>query len=102
MLSSHRTELEALEETEEAPESATEAAEEDPEAGQTEGPAGQTEGPAGQTEGPVLAPILIINNSSAPQYIVVPSLGLLSAHQPNQQVPQHFLGHFLHLITFAY
>jgi hypothetical protein len=95
MLSSHRTELEALEETEEAPESITEAAEEDPD--QTEGPAGQKEGPAGQTEGPVLAPILIINNSSAPQYIVVPSLGLLSANQPNQQVPQHFFGHFLHL-----
>jgi hypothetical protein len=95
MMSSHRTELEALEETEEAPESTTEAAEEDPD--QTEGPAGQTEGPAGQTEGPggLLAPILIINNSSAPQYIVVPSLGLLSANQPNQQVPQHFFWTFL-------
>ncbi len=106
MLSSHREELEALEETEEAPESTTEVAEEDAEAGQTEGPAGQKEGPAGQTEGPagqtegpagLLAPILIINNSSAPQYIVVPSLGLLSANQPNQQVAQHFFRHFLHL-----
>jgi hypothetical protein len=102
----HRGELEdpaveALEEPEEAPESTTEAAEEDPEAGQTEGPAGQKEGPAG-----LLAPILIINNSSAPQYIVVPSLGLLSANQPNQQVSQHFVlevlqnskREFLHLL----
>jgi hypothetical protein len=97
MLPSHRAELEALEETEEVPESTTEAAEEDPEAGQTEGPAGQTEGPAG-----LLAPILIINNSSAPQYIVVPSLGLLSANQPNQQVPQHIFGHFLHFKGLSY
>ncbi len=102
MSSSHRTELEdsageLLEEPEEAPESTTEAADEDAEAGQMEGPAGQKEGPAGQTEGSggLLAPILIINNSSAPQYIVVPSLGLLSANQPNQQVPQHFFGDFL-------
>ncbi len=104
MSSSHRTELEALEETEETPESTTEAAEEDAEAGQTEGLAGQTEGSAGQTEGPagLLAPILIINNSSAPQYIVVPSLGLLSANQPNQQVPQHIFGHFLHFKGLSY
>jgi hypothetical protein len=102
MLSSHRGELE--DSADEAPENTTEAAEEDPEVGQTEGPAGQKEGPAGQTEGPagLLSPILIINNSSAPQYIVVPSLGLLSADQPNQQVPQHVFGHLLHFKGLSY
>jgi hypothetical protein len=43
---------------------------------------------AEEEEEPGSAPILIINNSTAPQYIVVPSLGLIAANQPAQQLQQ--------------